>query len=89
MTVIIGLIGREGACLGAAEPLLQGAKEITFFAAPAIVDHIVALDQSGVLGQLLGSSVPRQTVVSARSGSIGVAIAVEAVVVVVATAIGR
>lgn len=43
MTVIIRLIGREGTCLGAAEPLLQGAKEITFFAAPAIIDHVMVL----------------------------------------------
>lgn len=35
--VVIGLISREGACFGAAEPLLEGAKEITFFAAPTAV----------------------------------------------------
>lgn len=93
MTVIVGrLVGREGACLGAAEPLLQGTKEITFFAAPAVVDHVAAVHVAGrvLLGQLGGGEasapVPGQAVVA---GSVRVAVAIEAVVVVVAAAVGR
>lgn len=95
MTVIVGrLVGREGACLGAAEPLLQGTKEITFFAASAVVDHVAAVHVAGrvLLGHLGGGEssapVPGQAVV-AGSVRVAVPVAIEAVVVVVAAPVGR